>query len=168
VTAVVVGRGQSHPRIRNDHRVEVLERTDIRRLGPAQIETYQFSLVVADLSFISLTSVLPNLVSLAEPGADMVLLVKPQFEAGRAEVSRGKGVIRDPEIWARVLAQVGVAMSAAQTAMMGLMISPLRGAEGNVEFFVHSRAHQSKASDIDVAGVIAGLDVDDRPRPGQG
>jgi len=106
--------------------------------------------------------------ALAKPGADMVLLVKPQFEAGRAEVSRGKGVIRDPEIWARVLAQVGVAMSAARTAMMGLMISPMRGAEGNVEFFVHSRAHQNNAADIDIAGVIAGLDVGHRSQPGQG
>jgi 23S rRNA (cytidine1920-2'-O)/16S rRNA (cytidine1409-2'-O)-methyltransferase len=78
-------------------------------------------------------------VSLARPGADLVLLVKPQFEAGRAEAARGKGVITDPEVWARVLREVAAALGDLGAAIMGLMASPLRGADGNVEFLLHAR-----------------------------
>jgi 23S rRNA (cytidine1920-2'-O)/16S rRNA (cytidine1409-2'-O)-methyltransferase len=95
-------------------------------------------LVVTDLSFIGLAAVLPALVSLAAPGADLVVLVKPQFEAGMAAASRGKGVIRDPGVWRRVLVDVMEAVAGCGAAMMGAMVSPLRGAAGNVEFFVHA------------------------------
>ena len=99
VVAVDVGTGQLHPRLRADPRVTSLERTDIRQLvagaagGPAD-------LVVADLSFISLRLVLSALAALAGPGRPVITLVKPQFEAGRAEVARGRGIIRQPEVWA--------------------------------------------------------------------
>ena len=95
VVAVDVGHGQLDASLRRDPRVEVLERTNIRTLTLASVGGSPFDLVVADLSFISLVTVAPVLAGeLAAPGADVVVLVKPQFEAGRAEVSRGKGVIR--------------------------------------------------------------------------
>jgi 23S rRNA (cytidine1920-2'-O)/16S rRNA (cytidine1409-2'-O)-methyltransferase len=94
-------------------------------------------LIVADLSFISLRTVAPALLGLAAPGADLILLVKPQFEAGRVEASRNRGVIRDPDVWARVLHGVCATYAAAGAAPRGLMTSPLRGAEGNVEFLAH-------------------------------
>jgi 23S rRNA (cytidine1920-2'-O)/16S rRNA (cytidine1409-2'-O)-methyltransferase len=95
---------------------------------------------VADLSFISLVPVLPTLLATCRPGAPLVLLVKPQFEAGRAEVSRGRGVVRDPAVRAEVQQRIDDALRAAGATIMGWMESPLRGADGNVELFVHARA----------------------------
>jgi 23S rRNA (cytidine1920-2'-O)/16S rRNA (cytidine1409-2'-O)-methyltransferase len=140
VVALDVGHGQLHERLRADPRVRVHERLNLRHTTAAEIGG-PFPVVVADLSFISLRTVLPALAGeLAEPDADLVLLVKPQFEAGRAEASRGKGVVTDPVVWRRVLGEVGVAMTAQSAAMMDAMVSPLRGADGNVEFLVHARA----------------------------
>jgi 23S rRNA (cytidine1920-2'-O)/16S rRNA (cytidine1409-2'-O)-methyltransferase len=96
--------------------------------------------VVADLSFISLRTVAPALLAVAAPGADLVLLVKPQFEAGRAAVSAGRGVIRDPEVRAGALTDVGVRLQSLGASIMGAMVSPLRGADGNVEFLLHAVA----------------------------
>ncbi len=104
-------------------------------------------MVVADLSFISLRSVLPALLACARPGADLVLLVKPQFEAGRVEASRGRGVIRDPAIHERVKDEVGAALDAAGATIMGWMDSPLLGADGNKELFVHARAPVTAVGD---------------------
>jgi 23S rRNA (cytidine1920-2'-O)/16S rRNA (cytidine1409-2'-O)-methyltransferase len=138
VVAVDVGYGQLHERLRADPRVEVHERTDIRAFRTDE----PFELIVADLSFISLRTVAPVLVgALAAPGADVVVLVKPQFEAGRAEVSKGRGVVRDPAVHQRAVKGVRAAMEEAGAAMMGAMESPLRGADGNVEFLVRLRAH---------------------------
>jgi 23S rRNA (cytidine1920-2'-O)/16S rRNA (cytidine1409-2'-O)-methyltransferase len=78
-------------------------------------------------------------VSLAAPGGDLVVLVKPQFEAGRREVSRGRGVIRDPELWARAVSEVASAFASEGSDMMGTMRSPITGADGNVEFLMHLR-----------------------------
>ena len=136
VVAVDVGRGQLHERLRADPRVEVHERTDIR----AYRSDEPFELVVADLSFISLRTVASALVALAAPGADLVVLVKPQFEAGRVEASKGRGVIRDPEVRQQAVDGVHSAMEEAGAAMMDVMESPLRGADGNVEFLAHLRA----------------------------
>ena len=98
VTAVDVGYGQLHPRLRSDPRVDVRERTNIRTLADEE-GLEPFELIVADLSFISLTVVVPVLLgSLAVPGADLVLLVKPQFEVGQVEASRGRGVVRHPAL----------------------------------------------------------------------
>jgi len=138
VVAVDVGYGQLHERLRRDPRVRNLERTNVRTLTPAVVDG-AVSVVVADLSFISLRTVLPALVSVAEPGADLVLLVKPQFEAGRRDVSRGRGVVRDPVVWRRVLVEVGAAVRSEGASTMGAMVSPLTGADGNVEFFLHAR-----------------------------
>jgi 23S rRNA (cytidine1920-2'-O)/16S rRNA (cytidine1409-2'-O)-methyltransferase len=152
VTAVDVGRGQLHERLRADPRVTTRERTDIR----AFTTDAPFPFVVGDLSFISLRSVAGALLGdNAAPGADVVVLVKPQFEAGRAEVSRGAGVIRDPAVWTTVLEQVSAALAGQGAAMMGAMVSPLRGADGNVEFLFHLRAHTlAGPTGIDVAALV--------------
>jgi 23S rRNA (cytidine1920-2'-O)/16S rRNA (cytidine1409-2'-O)-methyltransferase len=142
VLAVDVGHGQLHERLLADRRVSVLERTNVRELTIDRAGGEPFPVATADLSFISLRTVLPALVGLAAPGADMIALVKPQFEARRAEASRGRGVIRDPAVWRRVLAEVTVAFAAADATMVGIMVSPLRGADGNVEFLAHARAQE--------------------------
>jgi 23S rRNA (cytidine1920-2'-O)/16S rRNA (cytidine1409-2'-O)-methyltransferase len=111
-------------------------------------------LIVADLSFISLATVAPVLAQeLAGPAADLVFLIKPQFEAGAREASRGRGVIRDPVVWARVLVEVGTALSGARAAMMGIMVSPLTGASGNVEFLAHFRAHAPASCELDPSAI---------------
>ncbi len=135
VVAVDVGRAQLHERLRGDPRVEVMERTDVRDLTPERIGAL-VDAATADLSFISLVKVLDPLLRLVRPGGPLVLLVKPQFEAGKAEADRGRGVIADPSVWRRVIRQVIDALVERGASIMGLMVSPLRGADGNVEFFV--------------------------------
>ena len=137
VHSIDVGRNQLHERLRVDPRVVVRERTDIRSVRPDSLED-DIGIVVADLSFISVGRVAATLVELVVPGGPLVVLVKPQFEAGRAEVSRGRGVIRDPEIWERTLVAAGADIEGAGATIMGAMVSPLRGADGNVEFLVHA------------------------------
>ena len=143
VVAVDVGRGQIHERLRADSRVVVRERTDLRAFSVAEGGGDLFDVVVADLSFISLRTVAEPLLALARPGADVVVLVKPQFEAGRREASRGRGVIRDPEVWRQTLLGAIGALESAGSTMMGIMASPLRGTDGNVEFLVHLRRHRT-------------------------
>lgn len=154
VVAVDVGNGQLHERVARDARVTVLDRTNVRALVlAAPVDT-----VVADLSFISLAVVAPALLGAnAAPGADVVVLVKPQFEAGRVEVSKGRGVVRDPAVWRGVLDDVRSALVRHGAAMMGAMVSPLRGADGNVEFLVHLRARSSDGppAPVDLDAVVA-------------
>jgi 23S rRNA (cytidine1920-2'-O)/16S rRNA (cytidine1409-2'-O)-methyltransferase len=137
VVALDVGHGQLHPRIRGDARVTVLERTNIRATTVATIGG-AVDAVVVDVSFISLRTIVPVLVTLCQPGSPMVLLVKPQFEAGRAEVDRGRGVIVDPAIHERVRGEVGAALEAAGCTISGWMDSPILGGQGNKEFLVHA------------------------------
>jgi 23S rRNA (cytidine1920-2'-O)/16S rRNA (cytidine1409-2'-O)-methyltransferase len=139
VVAVDVGYGQLHERLRADPRVDVRERTNVRDLTQSDVGGGA-DVITADLSFISLTTVASALLGLAGPGADLVLLVKPQFEAGREEAARGKGVIRDPAVWGRVVDEVAAALRDRGAAIMGVMVSPLRGADGNVEFLLHAIA----------------------------
>ncbi len=139
VVSVDVGRGQLLTRLREDPRVEVMENANVRYMGAEDVGGRQFDVVVADLSFISLMMVAQALLSMAKPGGDLVVLVKPQFEAGRAIVSKGKGIVRDPKVWASVLCDVAGAFEAGGAAVVGGMASPLLGAEGNVEFFLHMR-----------------------------
>jgi 23S rRNA (cytidine1920-2'-O)/16S rRNA (cytidine1409-2'-O)-methyltransferase len=139
VVAVDVGHGQLLERLRRHPCVEVVERANIRYLRPDDLGGRRFDVVVADLSFISLMTVAPALLALASPGADVLVLVKPQFEAGRAVVSKGKGVVKDPKVWARVLCDVAGAFELGGAAVLGGMASPLLGSEGNVEFFLHLR-----------------------------
>jgi 23S rRNA (cytidine1920-2'-O)/16S rRNA (cytidine1409-2'-O)-methyltransferase len=159
VVAVDVGYGQLHERLRADDRVEVHERRNVRDLHAGDLGD-PFPLVVADLSFISLRTVLPNLVALAAPGADLVLLVKPQFEAGRQHADRDGGVIRDPDVWRRVLEDVVRALAHHGAAIIGAMVSPITGAQGNVEFLLHARIRSRSAAAVappavDIAGVVA-------------
>jgi len=154
VVAVDVGYGQLHERLRADPRVEVHERVNVRELVAGDLGA-PFALVVADLSFISLRTVLPNLVAVAATGADLVVLVKPQFEAGRHDASRGRGVIRDPAVWRRVLDDVVYALEGHGAAIMGVMVSPITGAEGNVEFLLHARTSPAApAPPPDIAAVV--------------
>jgi 23S rRNA (cytidine1920-2'-O)/16S rRNA (cytidine1409-2'-O)-methyltransferase len=148
VVAVDVGRGQLDLRLRNDDRVTVRERTNVRHLTVADLGpgAAPFDLVVADLAFISLRTVAPALLGLAAPRADLVLLVKPQFEAGRIEASRQRGVISDPTVWADTLSAVFAAFAERGAAIMGVMVSPLLGAEGNVEFLTHLVAGSSESA----------------------
>ena len=141
VVAVDVGRGQLDMRLRNDERVKVRERTNVRHLTPADLggdsPARPVTLLVADLAFISLRTVAPALLGLVAAGADLVLLVKPQFEAGRAQADRERGVIRDPGVWADAVRGVIGAYGEGGAVTVGLMVSPLLGAEGNVEFLAH-------------------------------
>jgi len=137
VIAIDVGYGQLDWRLREDARVTVLERTNVRDLQPEALP-HAPDLVTADLSFISLRLVLPTLVRCSAPGAEFVLLVKPQFEAGRSEADGGGGVIRDAEVWRRVLRSVATAAEDLGLEIDGVMPSPLLGPAGNVEFFLHA------------------------------
>jgi len=134
VVAVDVGYGQFDWALRTDERVTLLERTNIRGLRPDRLP-YRPDLVVADLSFISLTLVLAALVGAAQPGATFVTLVKPQFEAGPKDVGSG-GVVREPSVWRRVLERVLAAFDAAGIPGSALMASPLPGPSGNIEFLL--------------------------------
>lgn len=137
VVAVDVGHGQLHPRIRHDHRVDVREGYNVRGLTADDIGG-PVDLVVVDVSFISLRAVVPALSAALASGGDMVALVKPQFEAGRVEVARGKGVITDAAIHDRVCADVARALEEAGMVVRGWVTSPITGARGNKEFLVHA------------------------------
>jgi 23S rRNA (cytidine1920-2'-O)/16S rRNA (cytidine1409-2'-O)-methyltransferase len=142
VVAADVGHGQLHPKIRDDQRVTVLERFHVRDLTVDAIGG-AVDLVVADLSFISIVRVLPALLGVGRTAVELVLLVKPQFEAGKAEVDRGSGVIRDPAIHQRVCNEVAAALVAQGCDVLGWIDSPITGAQGNREFLVHARAGRS-------------------------
>jgi 23S rRNA (cytidine1920-2'-O)/16S rRNA (cytidine1409-2'-O)-methyltransferase len=138
VVAVDVGHGQLHERIRADKRVMSHERCNVRTVDLGTLGA-PFDLVVGDLSFISLRLVLAQLVGACQPGGDLVLLVKPQFEAGRAEVSKGRGIVTDPVVHERVKLEIAEALVVAGAPPFGWIDSPLLGADGNREFLVHAR-----------------------------
>jgi 23S rRNA (cytidine1920-2'-O)/16S rRNA (cytidine1409-2'-O)-methyltransferase len=132
VIAMDVGRGQLHERLRKDPRVISLEATNARHVTELP---YAPELVTADVSFISLRQVLPPVLALAEPGWEAVVLVKPQFEAGRAEVKGG--VVRSPEVHRRVIRELAGAALDWDAATVGVTDSGLPGPKGNREFFLH-------------------------------
>ena len=137
VVAVDVGYGQLAWPLRSDPRVTVLDRVNVRQLTPGQVAPAP-GLVTADLSFISLTLVLPALVACAAPDADFVLLVKPQFEVGKGNVGAG-GVVRDQAQRAATVASVAAAATATGLGVRGVAASPLPGPAGNVEYFLWLR-----------------------------
>lgn len=137
VVALDVGHGQLHPRIRAHADVTVIERFNVREVTADSIGG-RVDAVVADLSFISLTLVVAALVSVCEPGAFMVLLVKPQFEVGKRDVSRGRGVITDPALHDVAVADVRAACESAGATVAHVIPSPITGAEGNREFLLHA------------------------------
>ena len=146
VVAVDVGYGQLHPKLRSDPRVTVLERTNARLLAELPFAP---DLVVCDVSFISVTKALPPVLRLAKPGWEALVLVKPQFEAGRSEV--GRGVVRDPEVQRRAIAAVAETALAWGGATVGVVDSGLPGPKGNREFFLRlvHRRNPSNPDDID-------------------
>ena len=133
VTALDVGYGQLHPKLRSDPRVTVLERTNAR--GLAELP-YPPQLVVCDVSFISVRKALGPALRLAAPGWQAVVLVKPQFEAGRAEVGKG-GVVKSNETRARVVREVAEAALGWDAETLGVVDSGLPGPKGNRELFLH-------------------------------
>jgi 23S rRNA (cytidine1920-2'-O)/16S rRNA (cytidine1409-2'-O)-methyltransferase len=137
VVAVDVGYGDFDWRLRGDPRVRLLERVNVRTLDAAELGE-PFDLIVADLSFISLVAVLDVLVGSAGPGADLLLLVKPQFEAPRGDVGPG-GIVDDPRVWEAALSRVGSGLSDRGFATVATVPSRLKGAEGNQEFFLLAR-----------------------------
>jgi len=138
VCALDVGYGQLHPKLRSDPRVTVLERVNVRDL---ECETLPFrpTFLTADVSFISLAKALPPALACALPGWRALVLVKPQFEAGRAEVGKG-GVVRDPEVQRRVVEEVAARAPDWGAQVEGAADSGLPGPKGNREFFLYLRA----------------------------
>jgi 23S rRNA (cytidine1920-2'-O)/16S rRNA (cytidine1409-2'-O)-methyltransferase len=132
VIALDVGHGQLHPRLRADARVMVLERTNAR--GLAQLP-FAPGLVVCDVSFISVGTAVPPALGLAKPGWEALVLVKPQFEAGRSEAP--KGVVRDPAVQRRILSRLAAEAAGWGAAVCGVVDSGLPGPKGNREFFLH-------------------------------
>ncbi len=134
VFAIDVGRSQLAWSLRKDVRVTVMERTNIRKLAP-------------DLSFISLRSVAPHLLALTTDDADFVLLVKPQYEAGKGRVGR-RGIVRDPDVHAAVLREVVSGLDYAGLGISAVVPSSLRGADGNAEFLAYARRGRATVSPV--------------------
>jgi len=137
VTCVDVGYGLLDWRLQTDERVTVIDRTNVRLLQPGDLP-YAPELIVADLSFISLELVLPALMACAAPGADLVPMVKPQFEVGREAVGSG-GVVRDPSQRAEAVRRIAATAYGMGWGTQGVAASPLPGPSGNVEFFLWLR-----------------------------
>ena len=148
VIALDVGYGQLHPKLRGDERVTVLERVNARYLAELPFAP---QLVTCDVSFISVRLALPPALRLAAPGWHALVLVKPQFEAGRADVPRG-GVVRDPEVHRRVLVEVAEAALDWRGETVGVVDSGLPGPKGNREFVLHlvQRSHPRRPRELDV------------------
>ncbi len=140
VVALDVGRGQLDWKIRSDPRVDVLERVNARTLTAADLPPGRapFGIVTIDVSFISLRHILPVVPPLIGDGADVVALVKPQFEAGRTEVGPG-GIVRDAAVHARVVEEIAAVANALGLGRAGMTESPILGMEGNREFLLHLR-----------------------------
>lgn len=152
VIAVDVGYGQLAWSLQQDPRVTVMDRTNVRNLSVSDLP-YAPDLIVGDLSFISLTKVLPALVGVAAPQADLVLLVKPQFEVGKGQVGKG-GVVRDPEQHAWAIRTVAQAAQTLGYGVAGLQRSPLPGPSGNIEFVIWLRRDAPQLSDEQVQEVV--------------
>ena len=147
VYAVDVGYGQLDWSLRSDERVVCMERTNIRYVKPEDIgEPLDFASV--DVSFISLSKVLPAAYDLLKDGAEMVCLIKPQFEAGREKVGK-KGVVRDPAVHAEVIRRIIGVASEDSFDVLGLTWSPVKGPEGNIEYLIHLRKHGKTAAPPD-------------------
>jgi 23S rRNA (cytidine1920-2'-O)/16S rRNA (cytidine1409-2'-O)-methyltransferase len=153
VVAVDVGYGQLAWSLRTDERVTVLDRTNVRDLRPEQVGEPP-DLVVADVSFISLTLVLAALVRCATPDADFVVLVKPQFEVGRERVGRG-GVVRDPRLRAGSVRAVAESAARLGLGVAGVTASPLPGPSGNVEYFLWLSAGAPPADPAEIERAVA-------------
>ena len=146
VVCVDVGRAQLHEKLRGDARVTVMEQTNVRGLDLDLAD-----IVTVDVSFIGLETIMGDLARLA--GADLVVLVKPQFEARRQVVSKGRGVVRDPQVWGETLAAVQSSAVEAGLGVLAGIVSPVRGAAGNVEFLLHLRKGCEDAA-LDIESLV--------------
>lgn len=153
VYSVDVGYGQLAWSLRTDPRVVCMERTNIRYVTHEQIPE-ELDIAVADLSFISLRLVLPAICSLLKPGAPMVCLVKPQFEAGKEKVGK-KGVVRDPAVHAEVLREFLRYAPECGFGVKGLDFSPIRGPEGNIEYLAWMEKGAASIPEFDVEALVA-------------
>ena len=153
VFAVDVGRTQLHERLQADERVTVCDHTNARQLTTGHFEEPP-SLFVVDVSFISVKKILPALFTSGPERCEAVVLVKPQFEAERGEVNRGRGVIRDEGTHARILHDVASAARGNGWMVAGIIPSPISGGEGNREFLLHLRKGSAETTD-------GGFDIDD-------
>lgn len=162
VVAVDVGYGQLAWSLRSDDRVQVIERTNVRDLTPEAIGG-PVQAVVADLSFISLSTVLPALTACASPDADIVPMVKPQFEVGKGQVGAG-GVVSDPALRADAVLAVARRAAGLGWSTVGVTASPLPGPSGNVEYFLWLRARTDTPLDGDELTVAVRNAVEEGPQ----
>ncbi len=153
VYAVDVGYGQLAWKLRTDERVVNIERTNLRYISEAEISE-PLDLAVMDVSFISIRLVLPAVQQLLKDGADLICLIKPQFEAGREAVGK-KGVVRDPSVHKEVIRQILDFAASRSLRVEGLDYSPIKGPEGNIEYICHMKNSEGPAAVIDVDAVVA-------------
>lgn len=161
VLAVDVGYGQLAWSLRQDERVVVMERTNVRHLQPEALP-WRPELIVGDLSFIGLAKVLPALAACLAPGGEAALLVKPQFELGKGRTDHG--VVKDPKDHLEALEGVAKAAPEVGWAMVAAAVSPIRGPEGNVEFLAHFRP-QAEAPPLGLASVVAEAHAPQEAKP---
>lgn len=167
VVGVDVGHGQLHPRIRADSRVTCVEKVNARELVESDLiaendcqisgegqKSFEFDLVVGDVSFISLTLILPALVPLLAPGGDLLMLVKPQFELQPQDIGKG-GLVRDPALYARVEQRLRSACAELSLVVLGWFDSPISGGDGNHEFFIHARHASMALAEAQASGAAA-------------
>jgi len=153
VLAVDVGYGQLAWELRQDPRVEIHDRTNVRNLSREIIQD-SADIVVADLSFISLTLVIPALTAVSKPDADFLIMVKPQFEVGREKLGAG-GVVRDPQLRKNAVLEVAKSAHEMGLGTLGVVASPLPGPSGNVEYFLWLRRGAAMISDSAIDEAIA-------------
>lgn len=154
MVALDVGYGQLHWKIREDERVTVVEKTNIRYADPARLGA-PFGVVVADLSFISLHLVSPHLAALGDRDTDWVLLVKPQFEVGKEQVGPG-GVVREPAVHRSAIDRSIAGLAAEGVGAVDVTRSPITGAAGNTEFLLWARNGPVAVGDERIAAVVEG------------
>lgn len=154
VMAVDVGYGQLAWSLQSDDRVTVKDRTNVRELTVEQLDGLPVDLVVGDLSFISIGLVLPALVRCCAPDADLVLMVKPQFEVGKDRLGSG-GVVRSPELRAEAVREVAAQAAKLGLGVLGVTASPLPGPSGNVEYFLWLRVGAPALDPADVDRAVA-------------
>ncbi|MEV0246994.1 TlyA family RNA methyltransferase [Nocardia sp. NPDC050712] len=162
VVAVDVGYGQLIWRLQNDDRVRVFDRTNVRGITPESIGG-TVELVVGDLSFISLALVLPALAACAAPGADLLPMVKPQFEVGKERLGSG-GVVRDPGLRAETVRDVAAAAAGLGLRTLGAVASPLPGPSGNVEYFLWLRKDEQVSYDAAEVAALVERAVEEGPQ----
>jgi len=139
VYAVDVGYGQIDLKLRNNERVSVLEKTNIRYLERSAVQD-DIDIATIDVSFISLLKVMPKVLEFLKPGGEIVALIKPQFEAGRKDVGKG-GVVKDERVHQQVIENMKAGSESMGLEILGTATSPIKGPKGNVEFLIHLRKH---------------------------